>query len=78
MIIRMRYQNIGWINSEQGGTITLEFQHLLNLVVSNEFKIKEEIMEQLEYTKEWGAKFVISMPELQIIEYERALQGTGS
>ncbi len=42
------------------------------------WNIKEEIMEQLEYTKEWGAKFVISMPELQIIEYARTVQGKGS
>lgn len=42
------------------------------------WNIKEEIMEQLDYTKEWGAKFVISMPELQIIEYKKAVQGTGS
>jgi hypothetical protein len=42
------------------------------------WNIKEEIMEQLDYTKEWGAKFVISMPELQIIEYNQSVQGTGS
>jgi len=32
------------------------------------WNIKEEIMKQLEFVNEWGAKFVISMPSLKIIE----------
>ena len=31
------------------------------------WNIKNEIMEQLAYVKEWGAKFVIAIPELKII-----------
>ena len=31
------------------------------------WNLKEEIIEQLSYAKEWGAKFVIPIPELQII-----------
>ncbi len=32
------------------------------------WNIKEEIMQQLSYVKEWNAKFVIAIPELQIID----------
>ncbi len=31
------------------------------------WNLKDEIMEQLSYAKDWGAKFVIPIPELQII-----------
>ena len=31
------------------------------------WNLKEEIIEQLSYAKEWNAKFVIPIPELQII-----------
>lgn len=34
------------------------------------WNIKEEIMEQLKFVKEWGATFVISMPDLHIVESE--------
>lgn len=33
------------------------------------WNIKEEIMRQLEYTKEWNAKFVIPIPQLEVISY---------
>lgn len=32
------------------------------------WNIKEEILSQLDYTKEWGAKFIIAIPEAQITE----------
>ena len=31
------------------------------------WNIKEEIIEQLQYVKEWGTKFVIPIPELNVI-----------
>lgn len=31
------------------------------------WNIKEEIMKQLEYTKDWGCKFVVFIPELKVI-----------
>jgi hypothetical protein len=31
------------------------------------WNIKEEIMKQLEYVKEWGGKFVVAIPNLQVI-----------
>ena len=31
------------------------------------WNIKEEIMKQLEYVKEWGGKFVVAIPELKIL-----------
>ncbi len=34
------------------------------------WNIKQEIMEQLAFTGDWGAKFVITMPEFKILEYE--------
>ena len=32
------------------------------------WNIKEEIMSQLEYIRDWGGKFVIPIPALQIID----------
>ncbi|MHA1414585.1 MAG: hypothetical protein ACTSO4_18460 [Promethearchaeota archaeon] len=31
------------------------------------WNIKEEIMEQLKYVREWGCKFIIAIPEVVII-----------
>ncbi len=31
------------------------------------WNLKQEIMSQLEYTKEWGAKFIIAIPELTVL-----------
>ena len=32
------------------------------------WNIKEEIMEQLSYVHAWGGKFIIPIPELQVID----------
>ncbi|MFQ5417653.1 MAG: hypothetical protein ACE5FL_11460 [Myxococcota bacterium] len=32
------------------------------------WNLKDEILEQLEYARGWGARFVIPIPELAIIE----------
>jgi len=39
-----------------------------NYVVIFPWNIKNEVMEQLNYIKEWGGKFVIPIPSLKIIE----------
>jgi len=31
------------------------------------WNIKEEIMSQMAYVREWGAKFVIPIPEVQVL-----------
>jgi hypothetical protein len=31
------------------------------------WNIKEEIMKQLAYIREWGGKFVVAIPELTVI-----------
>ena len=38
-----------------------------DFVIIFPWNLKEEIIEQLSYMKEWNAKFVIPIPELQII-----------
>lgn len=37
-----------------------------DLIIIFPWNIKKEIVEQLAYVKEWGAKFVVAIPELQI------------
>ena len=39
-----------------------------DFVIIFPWNLKEEIMKQIEFTKNWGGKFVIPIPKLQIIE----------
>lgn len=41
--------------------------HRPDFVIIFPWNLKHEIVEQLSYIKEWGAKFVIPIPELQLI-----------
>ena len=38
-----------------------------DFVIILPWNLKDEITAQLEYIKEWGGKFVVPIPELQII-----------
>jgi hypothetical protein len=38
-----------------------------NYVVIFPWNIKNEVIEQLNYIKEWGGKFVIFIPSIQVI-----------
>ncbi len=38
-----------------------------DFVIIFPWNIKEEVMNQLEYIKEWGGKFVIPIPQLEVI-----------
>ena len=38
-----------------------------NYILITPWNIKDEIIKQLEYTKEWGCKFIVAIPEAKII-----------
>ena len=42
-------------------------KHKPNYILILPWNIKQEIMEQLSYIREWGGKFVVSIPYLQIL-----------
>jgi hypothetical protein len=42
-------------------------EHKPDFIIIFPWNLKDEIMKQLDYTSEWGAKFVIPIPELQIL-----------
>jgi SAM-dependent methyltransferase len=41
-------------------------EHKPDFIIIFPWNLKDEIMKQLDYTSEWGAKFVVPIPELQI------------
>jgi 2-polyprenyl-3-methyl-5-hydroxy-6-metoxy-1,4-benzoquinol methylase len=44
------------------------FDYKPDFIIIFPWNLKEEVIEQLSYVKEWGCKFVIAIPELQIYE----------
>ena len=55
-----------------GSHIPIVKEHVLkdqkpDYIIIFPWNIKEEIKEQLDYVKKWNAKFVIFIPELQIL-----------
>ena len=38
-----------------------------DIIIVFPWNLKNEIMEQLQYTRSWGAKFVIAVPKLEIL-----------
>ncbi len=38
-----------------------------DFIVILPWNIKEEMMKQWEYVKEWGGKFVVAIPKLEIV-----------
>jgi ABC-type Fe3+-hydroxamate transport system substrate-binding protein len=36
-------------------------------IIITPWNLKDEIIEQLEYTKEWGCKFIVAIPEARVL-----------
>lgn len=64
------YKQSKWLPASHIPVVSEEYlkKHRPDYVVIFPWNIKEEIMKQLNYIKEWGGSFVIPIPSLQVIQ----------